>query len=928
MWGFRFRKRRTPSFAVRSGESPLPAFVSSVMVEELQAARDRVVQVLDGVRFLHTWAFEYTPASSQDLDWSYLEKVRRAAFVFWLVGCSTTEPVEREIAEAISAHRRLIIMLLPAPTRDERTTRLLEQARTHAKYREPADLDELAVEIDFAVSDEINRALKDLPGMGRIARLDELGRASRARCIERWQAAGVELAQALDLANDMSVGVAPALALPSDDRPLVILRGEVGIGKSLAAERYHQAAIAAQLSDTTQALPVYVRARDVTAGLAETVVKAAAGLGDPRQQGAAVILDGADEPGIGAAADLLRQARELARTWPSTHIVMTSRPVSPLAGTQEACDLSRLTAEEARDLVGRVAGFEITLGRQAGWSENLREAIELPLFAVLLGTSLRRSVGQMPASRAELLRSLVEAGVGRVKSDARPLLRRLAVLSLRRGGGPVPEAEVAAPHELVDLEETRLVVARDRTVAFPLIVIAQWFAAESLIAGEPTVGEIVDDSGNLEDWRYPLAIVAGTYGYDQVTALIGPLAEAHPGFGSQIVEEGLAKWSNTEDVLPPAGNECGRRVRETTERWIGGLGDLALRIAPVGADGSLLPTGADVSGHWLTTGWYAGTEQHPAVTRLPHGLQGFLATNDPKAHEWIAVRSARPGRQAAWAWRWSFEQLRDALGAMLNRRGLRLTDGPMEDSWLWTIASALLELSFAHDEPIVIESLMQAIPNGAKVVGTRRGRLVVIAGVKSSLEARLERDERELLPPFPGPDQPVRGPYIWNPWSDTRLLERTSAVFRLALVEYQHITKSLFSALAPWMQMAVTLPARLHGQLQPPDAAAGFGGGPTMTWWLEAQPCNDAIQVAIEIDHDPDRDAWRTIGPASVARARELRPEQARWLDMTLHSQYLDVFQPWAAEELVYKWLWDDLKRIRWVDGTLHGRPTGYAGQL
>jgi hypothetical protein len=61
-------------------------------------------------------------------------------------------------------------------------------------------------------------------------------------------------------------------------------------------------------------------------------------------------------------------------------------------------------------------------------------------------------------------------------------------------------------------------------------------------------------------------------------------------------------------------------------------------------------------------------------------------------------------------------------------------------------------------------------------------------------------------------------------------------------------------------------------------------------------------------------------------QARSLRPRQARWLDVTLHSSVLEVFEPWAAEELVYHWLWDDLKRIRWVDGTLGGRPTGYGG--
>ena len=198
--------------------------------------------------------------------------------------------------------------------------------RPRAKYREVADLDQLAVEVNLAVSDEINRALQDLPGMSRVARLDELGRASRGRCMERWQVAGLADALALDLAHDVSIGMAPAFVLPDPSHPMRILRGDLGAGKSLAGERFHQSSIAVQLADATARAPIYVRARDVTAGLSDYAVTAATGLGDPRQQGADLVLDGIDEAGVGVATDLIRQARELVRTWPSTRVLVTMPP--------------------------------------------------------------------------------------------------------------------------------------------------------------------------------------------------------------------------------------------------------------------------------------------------------------------------------------------------------------------------------------------------------------------------------------------------------------------------------------------------------------------------------------------------------------------------------------------------------------------------
>jgi len=912
--------------SVRAGEPPLIAFVSSVMDDELQPARDCLTAVIGVADYLLPWLFEYTPASSQDVQTSYLEKVSRAALVFWLVGDRTTEAVVAEINEALSTHRRLIVLVLPAKDKDERdatTTELLAKVRPKAKYCEVADLDDLAAQAKLAISDEINRALQDQPGMSRVARLDELGRASRSRCVERWEVAGVETTLALTLAHDMSIGEAPVATMPTADRPVRVLQADLGAGKSLAGERFHQAAIAKQLTDATAPVPVYVRARDAAAGLAEAAVAASDGLGDPRQQGADIVLDGIDESGVGVAAELFRQARELARTWPATRILVTSRPLSILTEAEELAILPPLERSAANDLVGRFAGFEITPGREGGWPQNLRDAIRLPLFAVLLGAYFRRSGEHMPGSRGELLRSLVEDGIGRVGEEVRPLLHRLAIASLSRRGGPAPEAEVVSqPSEVAQLEDTRLVVARDRTLVFPLVVIAQWFAAESLAQDASFVRNIVEAPEQREEWRYPLAIVAGTYSFEQVTGILGPLAAAHPGFASQVIEEGLAKWSNAEDVLPPSARECGKQIRRATEKWIEGLGPLRPELAPLDASGALRPLGVHVNDHWLTTGWYVGPDSLPDVTDLPQGIWGFLAGGgDPSLHVWTGVHGARPGRQAAWAWRWSFEQHRGVLKEKLKRRELSLPAGPLAESRLWAMACTLKALSFVHSEPIPIQPLYDGIPQEADVLITPQGR-INSRDLADALRERLGRGESTLSPPFPPPDRPFAGGWVWSPWSDQRLLERTTEVYKTALRGYEHLTKTLFASLAPWMQTAVTLPARLNGYLQPTQHEAGYAGAPTMQWWLEALPTTEKSDVAIQLD--PERgEHWSPAnGQQILERTRALRPAQSQWLDLTMHNSILHVFEPWAAEELVYGWLWKDLERISWVDGMIGERPS------
>lgn len=891
------------------------------MNDELRLARECVESTLSAAPYLLPWAFEHTPASSQNVDESYLTKVRAADLVFWLVGSTTTDAVKREIDEAVASNRPLLVFVLPASGRDGLTQELLDSIRARVKYRELEDIADLEAEVGLAVSDEISRKFRGRPGMSRMEKLDELGRASQARCVESWEAAGVDTSLALRLSRDVRVGALSNLTTFVQSHPTSILSGDIGAGKTLAGERLHQEAIVAQFDDASAPIPVYCQAQNLTGALEQMVLSSADGLGDPHHQGASIVVDGIDEPGAGVAADLISQAKVLARTWPETHILLTSRPLSALDGDEAVVCMPQLSPEEALSLVGHVAATGITSGRASQWPESLRDAIQLPLFAVLLGSHLHRSGGRLPTSRGELLSSLVERAIGTVDEDMGPLLRRVAVRSLLRGGGPVPEGEVAGLKGAPQIEDTRLVVRRDRTLVFPLIVFAQWFAAESFAAGDVAPQDLVADPAGLEAWRYPLAIFVGTYGHEAVSELFGPLVRAHAGFASQVIEDGLSQWSTAEDVLPPSALECGRHVREATDAWVTGVGSLRGLLWPLVRSNRLGAIGARVEDHHLTTCWYVGAEERPEVSELPAEMTGAVAVlRSKKSTQWAALHSARPGKQAAWAWRWSFEQVRSVIAYKLKNRALPLLDGPLADAEIWAKICSLRGFSFLYNKPIAIGPVFAALPPDADVVAGARGTLVRTDGLTQALRARLEAGQAVLQPPFPGPDLPIKGVFAGQPWSDRELLRRTQAIFSTAIAGYEQLAGGLFASVAPWMQMAATLPVVIRGRLYPVDRTLHFPGPPTLTWWLKALPKKSESQVQITFGlRDGYQERYNPFRKAA-GRTVKLRPGSAHWLEATLHESAPEVFSLWSAQELVYGWLWDDLRRINWVEGLIGPR--------
>src|SRR3989442_1327444 len=213
--------------SIAPGERPLLVFISSVMNDELRWAREETIRVFTGTDIASVWAFERTPGSSEPLTETYLRKVRESDLFIWLVGEVTTEPVACEVREALESARSFLVVKLPASRRDAFTESLLAEISTRVKWIDLKESADLPAQLELTVADEMIRAMRRQPGLGRVALLQEMGRASRARCIERFQAAGLARAEAVEFADDPTVGTIPTDLLDPSARPVAVLVGEL-----------------------------------------------------------------------------------------------------------------------------------------------------------------------------------------------------------------------------------------------------------------------------------------------------------------------------------------------------------------------------------------------------------------------------------------------------------------------------------------------------------------------------------------------------------------------------------------------------------------------------------------------------------------------------------------------------------------------------
>lgn len=778
-------------------------------------------------------------------------------------------------------------------------------------------------ETAYAVpSEEIAKICPELPlhnsspqSIHAGSHLSRLLQESIARCIELWQGAGVPLRVAKELAENPDIGSPEEWLHAKSGLPVNVIVGDFGSGKSLLAERIFQRAVQLALGDPHAPIPVYARATEVTTSLRDHVETVARQLGEPEHQGVMLVIDGADEVTSSKAWKLLSESRFLANLWPHTRVIITSRPMPILEDVEECVHVPPLTEKTALQLMSRVLGEELTLGTYYSWPEPVREAVRRPLFALLLAGVLRDRE-RIPSSKGELISRLVDRALqrsDRVDNGYFDKYVTLARLITDRGGGSVTWSELLTDRKELDaLLDSRLVVRRADTLAFALPILTQWFAAQSLAKGEPNIEDLLADPERLERWRYALTVFVGTFGHDIVSRMLAPLVRENPGFAAEIVTDGISAWGPGSLSLPTA-LECGQQIRSAMESWLCGLGPLAqLMTNYVDLDGRVRTLGVRKHEEILITAWYHGSKPQPDVVLLPPDVHPLALG---RSYEWREILAAPPGPQPGWAWSWALEQLRGTLKDLITQRRLCVPDGELSKECAWYTALVLLDKGMQYEDPIPLDTLETTLDmlTDADEMWLRcaSGKLVHLTCLRKEIRRLRAAGQKELTPPWPTRDiQSKKSGWLWEFFTDEQILARTVAVYQMALRGYDSLVKTWFPRLRLRMRTAAILPARLKGVLIPPRRGQGFEGGPTLSWYLEPLPLGSSSVVDITIG---DKPYTREILDELSELYRSMRPKAAEWAGPTLTDQFLDIWGPHPATQIVYSWLEKDLRRVHWL---------------
>ncbi len=900
--------RKSQEGKIFSGEHPLLIFVSSVMTDELSSARNAIVSHVNNVRGFVPWVFEFTPASSEDVEEGYLRKVRESDFVVWLVGGTTTISVEKEIREALSSNKRLLVFLLPADQRDDKTKNLITEVGTRAKWYEVKEHKVLLDALEISISDELIRAVRGKPGLSRIARFIELLNSSRARCIARWQAAGVSLDKAIALYEDKSVGRPPIGLITSlSDKKVVVLTGSFGSGKSLMSERVLQNSIRKSIEDSSSPIPVFIKAQNALEDLHKEVLKSSEGLGNPRIQGAIVIIDGADEAGISASSKILFEARSLVRTWPNTSLIITSRPLPTYSDIEEKIEIDALEEKDIISLVSELENIDINASLIRILPEPVRDAISRPFFTLLWARYLRQQRDGRIRTIGELINYFIEDVIqfsDENISNAMNLLEILSSKSIDYGGNYVPWREIGTNEEINLLLETRLIEKVDGKIGFPLPILAQWFAAHSLVNEKVDIIEIARDLPRLDRWHYPLIVVVSLFSHKDVSKILTPVVISNPGLAAEIIDEGITRFGLENGLQLPSARECGMRIRQVHSAWISGIGDVANYISPISEDGSLHSTGVTTSENRLLVAWYKGEDEIDELIELPVGYMG----NPDREPGWYKTISGVVGYQSAWAWKWCLDDLTNELGNFISRKAYVCIDGHMFRETLWGYALDAMRFGDLYDKPIILDQLEPRVLERINLNGnnqhTKWHDLLVF------IQKQKKAGEGQFRIPWPCSDIELNtGGWIWERYSEEQVLKRAKVVYTAALEEYENIANSLFTNLKPRMLIGTLLPIKMHGQIRFIDSSS-WRRRPGLNWYFEPLPVGSDNVVDFTLNGNREN----LIDPHDLLIVNQkMRPDSKEWISAFTSFSVLDIFNASPITGIVYGWLEADLRRIKWL---------------
>ena len=892
------------SSKIRPAERPLLAFISSVMDDDLRQFRESAEECLRKSNCFSPWAFEYTPASSEPLDDSYLRHIKEADVVIWISGDNTSTPVVQEINEAIKSNKRLWVFRLPQKTeRDEGTNAIIEAIGQNQRPKwcelKDNDIETFVDAFNRTIKDEEIRSFRNDQNWRRPSRLERLSRDSKARCLARFMASGLTRNQANRMYERMAD--LPVLATPEfpNEGEVSLLVGTLGSGKSFLAEKVYQDALNLSRSPLDP-VPFHITARDVGNGLESHIKQLNPELGDVTSIGASIVIDQIDDLPISDSRRMYEEALALALSWPKTRVLLVSRPLPWIRDGVATTYVREMSLEEAETVFKLVSDSDSS---EVIWDlpDAVRRSVQRPLFAILLAKYLESNEDQVPVSMAKLIEWMVRRAIENARTEnnaaTESMLRSLAV-KLTDGHASVKLTDLTTSiSDGNGLLNTHLIHEESERLDFALPVLRQWFAFDAICQREVDIVELSLDAGRLDKWEDVLT-TAVELATDQIDDIIEPIVVNNPSVASVILDSAFGHlwYGNAGSDLP--AETFGQHIRRAMEAFVEGLGPLSRLIAPVDEKGELKPLGvAKLNKGYYKTSWYEGSSNLPNVVELP--TEDGLPNRD-----WPRNFTRSRMDSPAWAWLDVKDRLKTPLDELLRCYGIPIQNNAFLHESAWCLVSSvlgrhsLLESQFSTDEMKQVLRSIWKCPTGR----LRQFSPSTLASALMFLQKQID-NEMPIRSPWPGPDKPPSdGGYVWDLYSAERLRRRIECVWEASLAMYHEIVSTWFVTLCTRFELYSLMPVRLVGYLYVPDRTDTDGRDePGITYYSEPLQGHNSSKVDVSLGTIADTDL--------VSIVREVNPTA-----ITLYTSMLvDVFGKRPATDQAYKWLKDGLDSVKWT---------------
>ena len=851
------------------------------------------------------WQFEATPAAGAPSRDIYLAAVRASAVLIWLAGARTSQAVADELDEALAHQIPIMAIVLPANDRDALTREVLARVGQTSKWKrvDVGGNDNLESSIEhearLSLGDQMLRWVRpNARLLGRDA-IEAMKSRLRGIGIARWQAAGVGDEMAASLWADVSLGSVHASLLPTNDRRLTALVGDVGAGKTLAAIRHAMLHLDLWLEAPGQPLPVWV-----TGGRGDSiddVIAEMSAVQDPRRFGTSVIVDGADESGPEAFIRYVDAGRALTNQDTRTTVLLTLRsaPTNGLV-TREIQSMRQLEELESVELMNRAFGLSLP-GIGLNWPPAIIDAIKRPLFALLLGRHIASRATGAPATLGQLIDELVTEVIRRenlTAIEARLALMRLASSSTNRDGGLVQAGDLGTRAMIDQLTSTRLVRREGDAIGFSLPIFREWFGASAIETGVADVPSVTRGERQLERWRYPIGIAAAISSRPKVDELFAAVSTESPGLVPRLLGDARPDWGGSSAAVP-SQQELGREYRFAMTTLIQATSRLTPVLAPT-HDPDLPQLGVRMNGPAFVGAWRKGVQPQDRDVIYD------LAPGEENAPTWSWRLISAPSPEPTWPWNRVLVELRRAMARAIKHRLLFVDAMRPEATW-----AAALELGRvagrsvgdhwygAIERQTVLAGLARTRDQG---LVTHRNTLIPLDPLRKIISS----SDGPIQCPYPGRDAPMGG-FIWDGFAPATLVERATLVLLNALQIYGELVDVFYPEFAPRLYPAGIGPYRMICRILLRDYPREQPG---LSYYFE--PTNDLSLAQLDLTVSDEDFNWSHVDALNEIQ-RSLRPD-VPWLGAQVSHQGLEVFGATPATRLAYDWLQDGLFALQWLE--------------